>query len=119
MSARGTSDNSLTPPARQVVATSAGPPASANRGARTLVTGTVAPEAQIGGVGRVRAHLQVLGNHPGFEQGAAQWMRIQLAHILDAQQPGRQSGVEEIELGCLVQSLVEVTVRRQVLESCS
>jgi hypothetical protein len=34
----------------------------------------------------------------------------QLLHVLNAEQPGRETGIQKIEFGCLDQALVEILV---------
>ena len=70
----------------------------------------VAPEIQIRRQPCVEAGFQELTYHPRLEHRAAQRMQTQGSGVADAQQPARQAGIDEVQLGRLDQPLAEIAV---------
>ena len=68
----------------------------------------VLPEVEIGGERAVEAGFEELGENPGLEQGTSLRVGGELLRILDAQEPGREPGIVEVELRGFDQPLVEV-----------
>ena len=61
-----------------------------------LVSRTITPEVKVRGFARVITGLKQFTDDPGFEQGATLNMSSQLLAVLDAQQPGGNTGIQKI-----------------------
>ena len=82
-----------------------------------LVARSIPPETQVRGPARIQTPFEKLPDHPGLEERPSQRVGRQLPGRLDAQQPDDETGLVEVELGRLDETLVEVAVvRRQTME---
>ncbi len=82
-----------------------------------LIDSIAAPEIHAVGQAMVAQVLQVLGHQHVLDQGTTHRVVGQRLGAADAQQPGSQTGVVEVQLGRLYQPLAEVAVIRRQPES--